>query len=107
MLSNAGTSSSHTDFASVFTNAKAGMEDLSAKDKERIKKVGQGTFPMACTTHCAPSTLHHLQIIYDMSKDSAHFKNEQRKQAQVEAKIMALQERAARLSAVELSKHQR
>ena len=42
-----------------------------------------------------------------MSKDSAHFKNEQRKQAQVEERVAAMRAKAARISAAELAAHQR
>jgi DNA polymerase kappa len=41
-------------YSTVFTNEKAGMQNV---DKEKVKK-----------------------IVYDMSKDSLHFQNEQRKQ---------------------------
>jgi hypothetical protein len=41
-------------FSTVFTNEKAGMQHV---DKEKVKR-----------------------IVYDMSKDSAHHENEQRKQ---------------------------
>ena len=47
------------------------------------------------------------QVVYDMSKDSAHFKNEQRKQAQVEEKVAAMRAKAARITAAELAAHQR
>ena len=43
------------DYATVFTNAKAGMDKV---DKERVK-----------------------QVVYEMSKDSPHFMEERRKQA--------------------------
>jgi hypothetical protein len=69
------------DYQSVFTAAKAGMEGV---DKEKVKK-----------------------IVYEMSKDSAHFKNEQRKQALVDAKIQQLQAQAAALSPSDLTVHQR
>ena len=45
-----------SDYATVFTNAKAGMQGV---DKEKVK-----------------------QVVYEMSKDSPHFKEEQRKQVQ-------------------------
>ncbi len=63
----------------VFTNAKAGMVGV---DKEKVQKV-----------------------VYEMSEGSAHFKNEERKQKQVEAKIAAMKKRAAALSTAELNGH--
>jgi hypothetical protein len=42
-----------------------------------------------------------------MSKGSAHFQNEQRKNQQVDAKISALKARASTLSEADLMKHQR
>ena len=51
----------------VFTNHKAGMGEV---DMNRVK-----------------------QIVYDMSKDSAHFKNEKRKDEQTDRKVRQLQER--------------
>ena len=41
------------------------------------------------------------------AQDSAHFKNEQRKQAQTDERIKRLQEKAAALSPAELAAHQR
>lgn len=38
------------------------------------------------------------RVVYEMSKDSAHFKNEQRKQAAVDEKIKRMKDQAARLS---------
>eukprot|EP00208_Stichococcus_sp_RCC1054_P006025 CAMPEP_0206147638 /NCGR_PEP_ID=MMETSP1473-20131121/34031_1 /ASSEMBLY_ACC=CAM_ASM_001109 /TAXON_ID=1461547 /ORGANISM="Stichococcus sp, Strain RCC1054" /LENGTH=946 /DNA_ID=CAMNT_0053544649 /DNA_START=259 /DNA_END=3099 /DNA_ORIENTATION=+ len=65
----------------VFTNAKAGMDGV---DRDHVQRV-----------------------VYEMSKDSAHFRNEQRKQAQTDGKIARLRERAARLSPAELASHLR
>ncbi len=42
-----------------------------------------------------------------MSKDSDHFRNEQRKQAQVDAKIAGLKSKAVALSPPEVAGHQR
>ncbi|GFH08646.1 UmuC domain-containing protein [Haematococcus lacustris] len=63
---------SWADYQTVFTNAKAGMEGV---DKAHVQRV-----------------------VYEMSKDSAHFKNEQRKQAQTELKIARMKEKAAQLT---------
>ncbi|GMH35231.1 hypothetical protein BSKO_03099 [Bryopsis sp. KO-2023] len=63
-------------YESVFTNAKAGMDFV---DKEKVKK-----------------------IVYEMSKDSPCFKNEQRKQAQVDEKISRLKAQQKKLSPAEL-----
>uniref|UniRef100_A0A383WPR7 DNA polymerase kappa n=1 Tax=Tetradesmus obliquus TaxID=3088 RepID=A0A383WPR7_TETOB len=68
-------------YNSVFTASKAGMQNV---DKEKVKR-----------------------IVYEMSKDSAHFKNEQRKQAQVDVRIAQLKARAASLSQAELAAHQK
>lgn len=57
----------------VFANSKAGMEEV---DKEKIN-----------------------QVIYDMSKNSNHFKNEQRKNALVDKKIEEMRKRLAVLEA--------
>jgi DNA polymerase kappa len=67
------------DYQSVFTAAKAGMDGV---DKDKVKKT-----------------------VYEMSKDSAHFKNEQRKQALVDAKIQQLQAQAAAMSPSDLAMH--
>jgi hypothetical protein len=53
----AGIGSAPKDYATVFTNAKAGMDGV---DKEKVK-----------------------QVVYEMSKDSPHFHEEQRKQVQL------------------------
>ncbi|KIY92783.1 DNA polymerase kappa subunit [Monoraphidium neglectum] len=47
------------------------------------------------------------KVVYEMSKDSAHFKNEQRKQAAVDEKIARLRQRAAALGPAELAAHTR
>jgi hypothetical protein len=69
------------DYSSVFTAAKAGMQGV---DQDHVKKV-----------------------VYEMSKDSAHFRNEQRKQTAVQEKIGRLRARAAALSHAELAGHAR
>ncbi|KXZ53568.1 hypothetical protein GPECTOR_6g485 [Gonium pectorale] len=65
------------DYQTVFTNAKAGMEGV---DKEHVQRV-----------------------VYEMSKDSAHFKNEQRKAVALEAKMARMRERSAALTPAELA----
>lgn len=67
-----GKNAAWKDYQTVFTNAKAGMEGV---DKEKVKR-----------------------IVFEMSKGSAHFENEQRKQAQVDAKIERLKSQAAKLT---------
>lgn len=69
------------DYSSVFTAAKAGMAGV---DQDRVKR-----------------------IVYEMSKDSAHFKNEERKKAQTDAKVASLQAQAAKLTPAELATHSR
>ena len=55
-------------YESVFTNRKAGMNDV---DRDKIKK-----------------------IVYEASKDSAHFKNEKRKEEQVQKRLALLRAKA-------------
>ena len=66
-------------FGTVFTNDKAGM---GAVDKDRIKN-----------------------IVYEMSKDSAHFRNDLRKQSQTEQRVRKMKERASALSPAEIAGH--
>ncbi|KAK9834297.1 hypothetical protein WJX81_004273 [Elliptochloris bilobata] len=47
------------------------------------------------------------QVVFELSKDSAHFKNEERKQVQTAARIKKLQEQRAKLTAAELALHTR
>jgi hypothetical protein len=63
----------------VFTNAKAGMEGVNVDNVKRV--------------------------VYEMSKDSAHFKNEQRKQEQTEEKIRRMKAQAQALTAADLQRH--
>ncbi|KAG2435355.1 hypothetical protein HXX76_007428 [Chlamydomonas incerta] len=65
------------DYQTVFTNAKAGMDGV---DKARVQ-----------------------QIVWEMSKDSAHFKNEQRKQASVLERIERMKLQAAAITPAELA----
>jgi len=67
------------DYSSVFTNAKAGM-DYSYRSKEEIQRV-----------------------VYEASVGSAHFENEQRKEASTLARINEMKARKARLSASDLA----
>ncbi len=46
------------------------------------------------------------QTIFDMSKDSPHFQNEARKQAQVDAKVLSLKQQAARVSPAKMTHHE-
>ncbi len=48
-----------------------------------------------------------MQTIFELSKGSAHHKNEERKQAQVDAKIAALKEKHAKVTGAELAVHHR
>ncbi len=48
-----------------------------------------------------------MQVVEKMSKDSAHARNEARKQAAVEEKIRALKEKASKISSQELQGHWR
>ncbi|KAK9862385.1 hypothetical protein WJX84_004497 [Apatococcus fuscideae] len=61
----------------VFTNAKAGMAGV---DKEHVQKV-----------------------VYEMSKNSPHFKNEQRKQKQTDERIAKMKQRAHGISQTDLA----
>ncbi|KAK9819455.1 hypothetical protein WJX74_007636 [Apatococcus lobatus] len=61
----------------VFTNAKAGMAGV---DKEHVQKV-----------------------VYEMSKNSPHFKNEQRKQKQTDERLARMKQRAQNVSQTELA----
>jgi DNA polymerase kappa len=70
-----GTSAS-SDYDTVFTNAKAGMEDV---DKTYVKNV-----------------------VFEMSKDSNFFKNEQRKSEENSRRNLVLKQKLEALSAAEL-----
>lgn len=63
----------------VFTNAKAGMAQV---DRDHVKK-----------------------IVWEASQGSAHFANEQRKQAAVQAKIATLKRQAEQLNNAQLASH--
>ncbi|KAJ0229871.1 DNA polymerase kappa [Hirschfeldia incana] len=68
-------------FNTVFTNAKAGMEGV---DKEKVQRV-----------------------VYEMSKGSKYFQNEERKEALMKQKIEHMRDRCAKLSSSDLSNHQK
>ena len=70
-----------SDYNTVFTNAKAGMDDV---DKEYVKSV-----------------------VYTMSKDSNFFKNEQRKNNENTKNIEALKLRLNALTAAQLESAQK
>jgi DNA polymerase kappa len=61
-----------TNYGTVFTNYKAGMQGV---DVEKVK-----------------------QVVFEMSKDSAHFINEQRKSSQTEARIARMKAQLKTLS---------
>ncbi|KAK3242023.1 hypothetical protein CYMTET_48263 [Cymbomonas tetramitiformis] len=75
------THTSQSDYETVFTNAKAGMDGV---DKDKVK-----------------------QIVYEMSKGSAHFANEQRKEAQVMQRIERMKGQAAKLTPTQLQGSER
>jgi len=64
------------NFDTVYTNAKAGMDGV---DRERIK-----------------------HIVYEMSKDSAYFQNESRKNAATEERIRAMLEKKRKMQSKEV-----
>ncbi|KAK9800914.1 hypothetical protein WJX73_010443 [Symbiochloris irregularis] len=76
-----GSSKQWQNYETVFTNAKAGMAGVN---KELVK-----------------------QVVYEMSKDSPHFKNEQRKQQQTDQRTQKMLARSKQLSAHELEGHTR
>ncbi|KAG7600021.1 DNA polymerase Y-family little finger domain [Arabidopsis suecica] len=68
-------------YNTVFTNAKAGMEGV---DKEKVQR-----------------------IVYEMSKGSKYFQNEERKEALMKQKIEHMRDRCAKLSSSDLSNYQK
>ncbi|XWS39862.1 hypothetical protein CRYUN_Cryun18bG0090900 [Craigia yunnanensis] len=68
-------------YHTVYTNAKAGMDGV---DKEKVQRV-----------------------VYEMSKGSKYFENEERKEAFIRQKIEHMRARAAKLSASDLSHYQK
>ncbi|MBA0603796.1 DNA polymerase kappa [Gossypium raimondii] len=68
-------------YHTVYTNAKAGMDGV---DKEKVQRV-----------------------VYEMSKGSKYFENEERKEALLRQKIEHMRARAAKLSAADLSHYQK
>ncbi|KAG2250509.1 hypothetical protein Bca52824_080645 [Brassica carinata] len=68
-------------YNTVFTNAKAGMEGV---DKEKVQRV-----------------------VYEMSKGSKYFQNEERKEALMKQKIEHMRDRCAKLSSSDLSNYQK
>jgi len=65
-----------SSYETVFTNAKAGMECV---DRDRVR-----------------------QVVYEMSKDSAHYQNEVRKMAATEERIKRMRTQASALTPAEL-----
>ncbi len=98
----------------VFTNAKAGMAGV---DKDKVKavvyemsKVNSDNILQVddldkhyrtTDTYCSDLRSGAL----DGAQDSAHFKNEERKQAQTQERIRKMQERAKILSASKIAGH--
>lgn len=68
-------------YHTVFTNAKAGMDGV---DKEKVQKV-----------------------VYEMSKGSKYFENEQRREATVMQKIQQMHGQAALLSEADITNHEK
>nr|XP_043621769.1 DNA polymerase kappa [Erigeron canadensis] len=68
-------------YHTVFTNAKAGMDGV---DKEKVQKV-----------------------VYEMSKGSKYFENEERKEAYMKQKIENMRAQRAKLKASDISHYQR
>ncbi|XP_028070030.1 DNA polymerase kappa-like isoform X1 [Camellia sinensis] len=68
-------------YHTVYTNAKAGMEGV---DKEKVQR-----------------------IVYEMSKGSKYFENEERKEAFIKQKIENMRARCAKLTAAEISHYQK
>ena len=77
----AGSSSSSGIQDTLFTHAKAGMEDV---DREKIKR-----------------------LVHEMSKDSAFFVEQQRRDAKVEQRVFEYQQRLERLGAAEVASAER
>jgi hypothetical protein len=117
-------------YATVFTYAKAGMEEV---DKERVKRIvyemskvrqlagahvpamraGKRRRPRlrsaahqragAAAPQAAAPRRPPPPALPTLPQDSAHFKNEQRKAEAAQAKIAAMQQAAARLGQAELA----
>ncbi|EOX98479.1 DNA/RNA polymerases superfamily protein isoform 1 [Theobroma cacao] len=68
-------------YHTVYTNAKAGMDGV---DKEKVQRV-----------------------VYEMSKGSKYFENEERKEAFIRQKIEHMRARAAKIPAADLSHYQK
>ncbi|XP_062024223.1 DNA polymerase kappa isoform X2 [Rosa rugosa] len=68
-------------YTTVYTNAKAGMEGV---DKEKVQRV-----------------------VYEMSKGSEYFKNEERKEALIKEKIENMRARCAKLTDADLAHYQK
>ncbi|GAB2247102.1 hypothetical protein Droror1_Dr00006984 [Drosera rotundifolia] len=68
-------------YHTVYTNAKAGMDGV---DQEKVQRV-----------------------VYEMSKGSKYFENEERKEADMRQKVESMRARCAKLSAADISHHQK
>ena len=93
------------DYATVFTNAKAGMASC---DRQKIQQVVYDMskvrwlelFPVADDRVRSPEG-------ESWSQGSAHFKNEERKQEQSNARTQKMLQRKAQLTQAELAGHER
>ena len=115
------------DTNTVFTNDKAGMQGC---DKEKVKRIVYEMSKVPCLRHATPFFLTHpfensphstlrlhdplLRAPWSEGKaqevhvqDSPHFRNEQKKQQQQEAKIARLKEHASKLNHHQLASHTR
>lgn len=68
-------------YNTVYTNAKAGMDGV---DKEKVQRV-----------------------LYEMSKGSKYFENEERKEAEIKQKIEYMRSRCEKLTEAEISNYQK
>ncbi|PIN07559.1 putative DNA damage inducible protein [Handroanthus impetiginosus] len=68
-------------YNTVYTTAKAGMEGV---DKEKVQR-----------------------IVYEMSKGSKYFKNEERKEAYMNQKVESMRSQLAKLTPLDISHHQK
>ena len=87
------------NFETSFTNAKAGM---SGVNKDHVKRI---VYEMSkvCTANAPQQIAKNTNIDCGVFQDSPHFKNEQRKQAQTEARIQKLRTKAKAFTQAELA----
>lgn len=107
------TGGGYQTWETVFTNAKAGMADV---DRDHVKRVVyeaslvRSIFHMHATNGVYTGILVPLppqqqHPLHAYTQGSAHFANEQRKQAAVDAKIANLKTHAQQLTAAQLGAH--